>query len=495
MNRRDFLKKTAAGTAALGGAAIGAEVLRAAGMPGQAGKNGVSAIGQDRHGGGTGHDGKGAGHGGGAGLNGAEGTVAADGAGNGRTGMAVRINPGCGDRVSLLGFGCMRWPMKKDAHGKDRIDQETVNALVDQAIECGVNYFDTSPVYLQGQSEEAAGIALGRHPRSSYYLATKLSNFSDNSRPAALKMYRNSFKALQTDYFDYYLLHSIGRGGYQAFKERYEDNGMLDFLLNERKAGRIRNLGFSFHGSKDEFDALIALHDKYRWDFVQIEMNYLDWRHAKAPWNTDAEYLYAELEKRGIPVVIMEPLLGGRLAKLPDAATEKLLQRAPASSVASWAFRFVGSYPGVLCILSGMTNAEVLKDNLKTFCNFQPLTEEETGFLLDLADLLDSFPTVPCTGCQYCMPCPYGIDIPGIFRHYNEMVRSGSVASSSDQEDYRRLRRKYLVSYDRAVETIRQADHCIHCGQCTRHCPQSIRIPRELSRIADYVEKLRAGTL
>lgn len=409
--------------------------------------------------------------------------------------MEIRVNPANGDRVSLLGFGCMRWPMIKGPLGTDVIDQETVNALVDQAMAGGVNYYDTSPVYLQGQSEAAAGIALSRYPRESYYLATKLSNFSNHGRVASIKMYHNSFKALRTDYFDYYLLHSIGRGGYKAFKERYEDNGLMDFVLAERKAGRIRNLGFSFHGAQNDFDELIALHEKYHWDFVQIEMNYLDWRHAKAPFNTNAEYLYNELEKRGIPMVIMEPLLGGRLAKLPDAATGKLLQREPGNSVASWAFRFVGSYPGVLCCLSGMTNAEVLQDNLQTFSGFKALTDEEKEFLMDIADLLETFPTVPCTGCQYCMPCPYGIDIPGIFRHYNEMVRTGSMVTKSNQDDFRRLRRKYLVSYDRAIETVRQADHCIHCRQCMSHCPQSIRIPHELSRIAKYVEQLRTGKI
>ena len=458
MKRRDFLKDAAIGAGALALAGCGSGPLRG------------------RNAGGAGSD-------------------AEDGTAANSSQMEIRVNPANGDRVSLLGFGCMRWPMIKGPLGIDEIDQETVNALVDEAMAGGVNYYDTSPVYLQGQSEAAAGIALSRYPRESYYLATKLSNFSNHSKSASIKMYHNSFKALRTDYFDYYLLHSIGRGGYEAFKERYEDNGLMDFVLAERKAGRIRNLGFSFHGAKDEFDTLIALHDKYHWDFVQIEMNYLDWRHAKAPWNTNAEYLYGELEKRGIPVVIMEPLLGGSLAKLPDAATEKLLERDPASSVASWAFRFVGSYPGVLCCLSGMTNSEVLKDNLHTFCGFKPLTEEENAFLLDLADLLDSYPTIPCTGCQYCMPCPYGIDIPGIFRHYNEMVRTGSMVTPGNQDEYKRLRRKYLVSYDRAIETVRQADHCIHCGQCLKLCPQSIRIPRELSRIDKYVESLRKGSL
>ena len=161
--------------------------------------------------------------------------------------MTYRTNPGNGDKVSILGYGCMRWPMIKDEDGKDIIDQETTNRLVDYAIEHGVNYFDTAPVYLQGQSEKATGIALKRHPRESYFIATKLSNFSNHSRENSMEMYRKSFENLQTDYIDYYLLHSIS--GYEAFKQRYVDNGMIDFLMEERKAGRIRNLGFSFHGA------------------------------------------------------------------------------------------------------------------------------------------------------------------------------------------------------------------------------------------------------
>ena len=194
--------------------------------------------------------------------------------------MTYRINNGNGDKVSILGYGCMRWPMTKDESGKDIIDQETTNRLVDYAIEHGVNYFDTSPVYLQGQSEQATGIALKRHPRESYFIATKLSNFSNYTRENSMEMYRKSFENLQTDYIDYYLLHSIGGGGVEAFNARYVDNGMIDFLMKEREAGRIRNLGFSFHGNRESFDEFLKLHEKYHWDFVQIQLNYVDWRHA-----------------------------------------------------------------------------------------------------------------------------------------------------------------------------------------------------------------------
>ena len=172
--------------------------------------------------------------------------------------MVYRTNPANGDKVSLLGYGCMRWPMTKDAEGQDVIDQEKVNELIDVAMRNGVNYYDTSPAYLRGQSEKATGIALARYPRKSFYIATKLSNFSDASHEASLKMYRDSFEEMQTDYFDYYLMHAIGRGGYEAFKQRYEDNGMMDFLLKEREIGRIRQLGFSFHGRQSEFDELLA---------------------------------------------------------------------------------------------------------------------------------------------------------------------------------------------------------------------------------------------
>ena len=411
--------------------------------------------------------------------------------------MLMRENPKNGDLVSALGFGCMRWPMIKDADGKDVIDQEAVNEMVDYALEHGINYFDTSPAYLQGQSEKAAGIALSRHPRDSYYIATKLSNFGDASAEASIQMYKDSFKQLKTDYFDYYLLHSIGRGGKDAFNKRYVDNGLVPFLLEEKKAGRIRNLGFSFHGAKHEFDYFMEMFDSGEmvWDFVQIEMNYVDWTHADGVRNVNADYLYKELDKRGLPIVIMEPLLGGRLARVPESISRHMKEREPDKSVASWAFRFCATYPRVLCVLSGMTNMEPLKENCETFGHFQPLTEEELEFLEEMATQMMEFPMVNCTDCKYCMPCPWGIDIPGTFQHYNRAITDGTYAQNTTQKNYAKLKKAYLVSYDRAVATVRQADHCITCGECLSHCPQSINIPKQLKRIATYIDNLKQDKL
>ncbi len=400
--------------------------------------------------------------------------------------MTTRHNPTTGDDVSLLGYGCMRWPTI-EGDPDDKLDQEEINRLVDKAIAHGVNYFDTSPAYCKGRSEEATGIALSRHPRDSYYIATKLSNFSPStwSREAGEQMYRNSLKNLRTDHIDYMLLHAVGMGGLDNLRSRYIDNGMLDFLLAEREAGRIRNLGFSYHGDIEVFDHLLAENDRYRWDFVQIQLNYVDWHHA------NAEYLYGELSKRGIPAVIMEPLLGGRLANVPDHIVARLKQREPQRSVASWAFRFAGTHPGVLTVLSGMTYMDHLEDNLRSFCPLQPLDDEEMQFLYDTADLMTKFPTIPCNDCKYCMPCPYGIDIPSILLHYNRCVNEGNVPAGMQDENYAQARRAFLVGYDRAVPGLRQASHCIGCSQCAPHCPQQINIPRELHRIDQYVETLK----
>ncbi len=407
--------------------------------------------------------------------------------------MTYRTNPKTQDRVSLLGYGMMRLPSIPSPDGtSSTIDQEAVNELVDYAIAHGVNYFDTSPVYMQGGSEKATGIALKRYPRDKYFVATKLSNFSNYTRENSITMYRKSFENLQVDTIDYYLLHSIGNGGIETFRARYIENGMLDYLVEERKAGRIRNLGFSFHGTQAVFDEVLAMHETVHWDFVQIQLNYVDWRHASGN-NVNAEYLYAELEKRHIPAIIMEPLLGGRLSNVPDHIAATLKQQAPESSVASWAFRFAGSHADVLTVLSGMTYMEHLQDNLRTYSPLDTLTEADLEFLEETAQLMLRYPTIPCNDCKYCMPCPYGLDIPAILLHYNKCINEGNVPASSQDENYRKARRAFLIGYDRSVPKLRQANHCIGCGQCVSHCPQSINIPKELHRIDRFVEDLKQG--
>ena len=408
-----------------------------------------------------------------------------------------------GQKVSLLGFGMMRLPIEGGAgaareNPQAPIDQEMVNRQVDYAIEHGVNYFDTAPVYCQGRSETATGIALSRHPRDKWLIATKLSNFGNPSREASMKMYEQSFKALQVDHIDYYLLHSFGGfddEGKSLFDKRFVENGMLDFLMEEREKGRIRNLGWSFHGVQEEFDKVMALTDKYHWDFAQIQMNYVDWRYAHEmnERNVNAEYLYNELDKREIPIVIMEPLLGGRLATLNDHMASQLKAREPEHSLASWAFRYLGMHPRIMTSLSGMTYMEHVEDNVRTHCPCEPLADDEMALLERVADEFAHFPAVPCTACQYCMPCPYGLDIPGIFSFYNKSLSEGNIATEGtvEQKEFRRARRAFLTTYDKSIERLRQADHCIGCGECLTHCPQGIKIPDKMRMIEDYTNKLK----
>lgn len=416
--------------------------------------------------------------------------------------LTYRINPNTGDRISLLGFGCTRFPTVDDPDLQDsgnNIDQEGVNRLIDAALEMGVNYFDTAPSYCRGFSERALGEALSRHPRNKYYIATKLSNFARSTwtRDESMEMYKASYKELKTDYIDYMLLHNVGYGGYEQFEERYIKNGMIDFLAEEREAGRIRNYGFSYHGDIKVFDYLLSQHDKYKWDFAQIQLNYVDWKHAKEvnSINTNAEYLYDELDKRNIPIVIMEPLLGGRLANVNNHVASLMKQKRPNDSIASWAIRYAGSPERVLSVLSGMVYMEHLRDNIRSYSPLEPLTENELDFLEEVAQIMLSYPTVPCNDCKYCMPCPYGLDIPGILTHYNKCVNEGNVPSSGRDPNYDKARKRFLVSYDRAIPKPRQAERCIACEECVIHCPQNINIPKELARIDRFIEALKQNTL
>ena len=402
--------------------------------------------------------------------------------------MTYRVKHGSGDKVSLLGFGMMRLPD----------DQDEINRLVDYAIAHGVNYFDTAPVYKGGHSEEMTGIALSRYPRDKYFVATKMSNQRDSMwlLDDARKMYENSFSKLRVDYIDYYLLHSIGGGGVETLRARFLDNGLLEFLLKEREAGRIRHLGFSYHGDVSAFDFLLDHQDEYHWDFAQIQMNYLDWRHAslnKSGWkqDADAEYLYDKLEKTGVQAVVMEPLRGGALARLDDELYQQLTALRPHDTPASWAFRWVGSHPNILTTLSGMNQMSHLEENVRTFSPLEPCTEAENKILEEIADVMAGFPVIPCTTCRYCMPCPFGVDIPGNFSYYNEAVAQKILPLPDKQAaDYMTRKQQFADGMRQALPDVSTwATQCTDCESCLSKCPQQIRIPNQMARIVETLRK------
>ena len=401
-----------------------------------------------------------------------------------------------GREVSVLGYGAMRLPTvdgghanswAKSGYSESTIDQEMLDRQIRYLLEHGVNYFDTSPAYCRGESERRLGDALAKSgfARKDYFIATKLSNFAPQQFPldACKKMFEDSLRFLRTDYIDNYLLHSIGNGGFATFSKRYLENGALDWCVELRREKRIRNLGFSFHGDPKAFEWCIEHHGDYKWDFCQIQMNYVDWRHAKEvnARNLDGKYLYETLAERNIPVVIMEPLLGGTLARYNEALARHLVPLDPEASLAKWALRFCASFPNVMTILSGMTRTEHIEENVATFEDFRPCTEEEFAALERAALEYLKCGNVPCTSCSYCMPCPYGLDIPSLLRFRNDVLMKGGKSAKT-----------VLAEYAKAVpEELRRADHCTGCGLCRPHCPQQINIPGEMAMIDSQIDLLK----
>lgn len=395
-----------------------------------------------------------------------------------------------GRKVSLLGYGAMRLPMKEGASAS--IDQELLNSQVKLMLDSGVNYFDTAPVYCQGASEAAMGQALAAsgYSRGEYVLATKLSNFAAEQYPLekCREMFEHSLACLKTSYIDNYLIHAIGNGGFETFSKRYLENGALDWCVELRESRRIHNLGFSFHGDARAFDWCLAHHDKYKWDFCQIQMNYLDWRHAERfkGRNLNAENLYRRLTDLGIPVVVMEPLLGGTLARFNTALKHELSALDPDASLARWALRFCGTFPNVLTVLSGMTRTEHIEENLNIFSPLKPCSTAELAVLERAAIAYLNCGMVGCTNCSYCMPCPYGLDIPSLLAFRNACLT----------KDTGMKPREILAEYARRIpEPLRRAEHCTGCGRCRPHCPQQINIPDEIAAIDAAIDVLKGDAL
>lgn len=397
------------------------------------------------------------------------------------------------DGVSLLGYGAMRLPTKdgghanswnKDGYSDAGIDQERFNAQVKLMLEGGVNFFDTSPAYCRGESERRLGEALAAsgYPRESYVLSSKLSNFSKNqwSAEKSKEMFENTLKNLRTDYIDIYLLHSVAGG---EFENRFVKNGMLDWLFEQKKLGRIRKLGFSIHGDFPRFEWLMKEHDsgRHRWDVALIQANYVDWYHASQvnARNVNADLYYRELDRRGIRMMVMEPLLGGRLANPPDNVRKNFIDLDPEATAAKWAFRFFATHKSIITVLSGMTFEEHIRENLATFSPLKPLSNAERVALERAAADFVGCGAVPCNMCNYCMPCPYGLDIVSLIRFTNE-VRTSKIG---DRKEIRQLYEKLVP------DPRRRADRCIGCGRCAPHCPQHINIPKIMDSIAAFVEE------
>ena len=369
-----------------------------------------------------------------------------------------------GEDVSLLGFGLMRLPRISDK--AQDIDYDLSTKLIDHALANGINYFDTA--YTYGGSEAFAGHALSRHPRSSYNLATKCPPWKIKDAEDFERIFNEEQERCQTDYFDFYLVHNFAEELKRAATntesfDHFERIGMYDMLQKKKAEGKIRHVGFSFHGTPVLLKKLV---DKYKWDFAQIQLNYIDWTA------TDAKLQYEILTSHNIPVTVMEPLRGGALATLSDSAAGLLKEAQPDASVASWGLRYVASLPNVMTVLSGMNAMEQLTDNIETMKNFQPVTEEEKELLYKAATVYNQSGAIPCTGCRYCMPCPAGVDIPRIFSIYNH---SRIV--------------NFRIPFDNGYSTLTQkekAESCIQCGKCVKKCPQHLTIPEYMLEIDAY---------
>jgi uncharacterized protein len=374
--------------------------------------------------------------------------------------MEYREMKNSGIKPSLLGFGCMRFPLLESG----KIDRSKAEEMIDAAIREGVTYIDTAYPYHEQESELFVGEVLKKYTRDSYLLATKCSLWYIETHEDAIKMFENQLNRLQVQYFDFYLLHSLSK----ELWDKALKLGVLDYLLEMKEQGKIRQLGFSFHDEFPVFEEIIRYTD---WDFCQIQLNYID---------TDIQAGmkgYALAEELGIPLVIMEPIKGGTLSRLSENMEAKFKQVHPDWSISSWALRWVASLDNVKVILSGMSTMDHVTDNLNTFNNFKKLSTDEQHTVTEVAEMIHSRKKNGCTGCNYCMPCPYGVNIPRNFYIWNNY---------GIFEDAKKAKTRYFTN----CPPQQRSDMCQWCGACEPLCPQSIPIREDLKKITEEFKLL-----
>ena len=372
--------------------------------------------------------------------------------------METRAMEKLGVKTSLLGFGGMRFPTTADG----KIDETMAEQMLDKAIAAGVNYIDTAYPYHNGESEPFVGRVLQKYERGSFYLATKLPIWKVEKLEDVDTIVEEQLTRLQTDYIDFYLMHAMNKERWDAMLQM----GVVKRLEELKAEGKIRYLGFSFHDTYEAFEEMLCYRD---WDFCQIQLNYMD-------ANEQAGLKGYELTvQKQVPLIIMEPVKGGTLAAFGEDITEMFHAHDAEASSASFALRWVGSLPNVKVILSGMSTMEQVEDNLRTFGQFRPLNNEESKTIDEVVAILNSRVQNGCTACRYCMPCPFGVDIPGTFRTWNTYHM---------YQNYKIVRNRW-----EQMEESARPKNCVKCGKCEQSCPQKLHIRDDLARAQEDLDK------
>ncbi len=366
----------------------------------------------------------------------------------------------CGNSVSALGMGCLRLPVSDGV-----IDEAAVAEMFDYAITNGVNYFDTAWGYHGGQSETVVGKTLAKYPRESFYLATKFPGYDVSNMMKVKEIFARQLEKLGVSYFDYYLVHNVSEHSIDGYLD--PELGVVDYLIEQKKAGVIRHLGFSVHGNADTFTRFMERYGDHM-EFCQIQLNWIDWDFQ------NAKYKVEYLNERNIPIIVMEPLRGGKLVTLDEADAAKLKELRPDATVPEWSFRYIQSVPGVALTLSGMSNMDQLKGNIETFAANKPVSNSEKEILTEIGKKMVG--CVPCTSCRYCVDhCPMGLDIPHLLNLYNEQVFTGG---------------GFLVPMAlQKLDDDKKPAACIGCRSCEAVCPQVIKISEVMSDFTERIKK------